>query len=245
MATSQWTEVNDPAPSDTAPIVGPALRHLARVRKATFREHIAEALREAILSGELPPGAPLVEVALARQFETSRGPLREALRQLVEEGLVVSVSYARSRVTPLAAEDLHEIESLRVALECFAFEQIWSRRDAAFAQELRARHAALADAIGYRDDVASIDAELALHDWVYEASGHHLLQMSWRRLRGRLQLFWSAAQRHADGVGGPRRDDHDSYVAAALGDDFDALRREIADHVRRGSEINEALLGVS
>ncbi len=225
---------------DASPIVVAPRRRLVRVPKATFRDHIADALRNAILSGELAPGTPLVETALAAQFDTSRGPLREALRQLVEEGLVVSVSYARSHVTRIDVDELHEIESLRVTLECFAFEQVWPRRDAAFEREMRSRQAALTRAIERGDDSASIDAELALHDLVYEAGGHQLLQTTWRRLRGRLQLFWSAAQRRAD-AHGPRRDSHDSYVAAALGDDFGALRREIADHMRHGTETNEAL----
>src|SRR5262245_19269491 len=114
---------------------------LERVPKATFRLHIAERLRAAILAGELAPGAALVETALALQFETSRAPLREALRQLIEEGLVVSVPYTGTRVSELSVDDLREIQSLRIALERFAFEQAWPRRDAAFRRELRRRHA--------------------------------------------------------------------------------------------------------
>ena len=47
---------------------------LAQLPKATFRAHIAERLRQAILSGALPPGTPLVETALATQFAVSRAP---------------------------------------------------------------------------------------------------------------------------------------------------------------------------
>ena len=73
------------------------------------------------------------------------------------------------------------------------------------------------------DDLASIAAELELHGLVYEASGHRLLQRAWHGLRGRLQLYWAAHHR-AHGMRGPRRDSHDSYLAAALGDDLDAMR---------------------
>ena len=59
-----------------------------RLRKSTFRQHIAERLRSAILGGEIAPGATLVETTLAAQFNVSRGPLREALRELIEEGLL-------------------------------------------------------------------------------------------------------------------------------------------------------------
>ncbi|WP_216076103.1 GntR family transcriptional regulator, partial [Acinetobacter baumannii] len=71
---------------------------VARVPKSTFRAHIVEGLREAILSGDIAPGTPLVETSLAEQFGVSRGPLREAIRQLIDEGLLVTVPYTGTNV---------------------------------------------------------------------------------------------------------------------------------------------------
>lgn len=214
---------------------------IGRLPKSTFRAHIAEQLRAAILSGELPPGAPIVETALAGQFEVSRGPLREALRQLVEEGLLVTVPYTGTRVITLSVEDVREIHSMRVTLECFAFEQAWDRRDAAFRAELQRRHKALIATIDEADDRAAILAELDLHGLVYEASGHQLLQRTWSSLRGRLQLYWAAHHR-AHSIRGPKRNGHESYVATALGDDLDAMRAEIRSHMQRGGEQTEKFL---
>ena len=191
---------------------------ISTLPRATFRQHIAERLRAAILSGELEPGSALVETTLAERFSVSRAPLREALRQLVEEGLITTVPYTGTRVIDLTVDDVREIHSLRTTLERFAFEQVWPRRDAAFGKELQRRNAALAKTIDRGDDAASIAAELELHSLVYEASGHRLLQRSWTDLRGRLQLYWAAHHR-AHGKRGPRRDAHDSYIAAALGDE--------------------------
>lgn len=205
-----------------------------RLPKSTFREHIAERLRSAILAGEIGPGAQLVESTLASQFSVSRGPLREALRQLVEEGLLVTVPYTGTHVISLSMQDVQEIYSMRVTLERFAFEQAWGRRDAAFRAELLRRQAALTACIDAHDDAASIQAELELHGLVYEASGHRLLQRSWQGLRGRLQLYWAAHHR-AHGTRGPRRDGHDSYVATALGDDLEAMRAEVSSHMARGA----------
>src|SRR6185503_19031557 len=105
---------------------------LGRVPRSTLRAHIVERLRAAILTGEIPPGAPLVETALSERFDVSRGPLREALRQLIEEGLVVTVPYTGTHVAGLSVDDVHEIYSLRTALEIFAIEQVWERRGARF-----------------------------------------------------------------------------------------------------------------
>ena len=57
--------------------------------RVTLREGAADALRQAVLSGRLAPGAPVVEAALARVLGISRAPLREAIRELLEEGLLV------------------------------------------------------------------------------------------------------------------------------------------------------------
>ena len=223
------------------PAPGDAASGIDRLPKSTLRAHIAERLRAAILAGDLPPGAPLVEAGLAARFDVSRGPLREALRQLIEEGLLVTVPYTGTHVAPLSVEDVREIFSLRTVLETFAFEQIWPKRDAGFRNELQRRDDVLTAAIDAGDDRASILAELELHGLVYEASRHRLLQRAWYGLRGRLQLYWAAHHR-AHGRRGPRRDGHASYIRAALGPDLDAMCAEIADHMRRGLEQTEAFV---
>ncbi|MCV0440935.1 MAG: GntR family transcriptional regulator [Hydrogenophaga sp.] len=214
---------------------------VGRLPKHTFRQHIAESLRSAILGGRIAPGTPLVETALAAQFDVSRGPLREAMRQLIEEGLIVSIPYTGTHVISLSVEDVREIYSMRVTLERFAFEQAWNRRDDYFRSELRRRHAVLTEKIDQGDDEASILAELDFHGLVYEISGHRLLQISWRSLRGRLQLYWAAHHR-ANAMRGPRRDGHDSYMVAALGNDLSAMLAEIADHMKRGATQTENFL---
>jgi DNA-binding GntR family transcriptional regulator len=214
---------------------------IERLPKSTLRAHIAERLRTAILAGDIAPGSALVETALSKRFEVSRGPLREALRQLIEEGLLVTVPYTGTHVASLSVADVREIYSLRTALEVFAFDQVWDRRDERFRAELGRRNEALIATIDSGDDRASISTELALHGLVYEASGHKLLQRAWHGLRGRLQLYWAAHHR-AHGRRGPRRDSHDSYIEAALGDDLEAMRLEIADHMRRGAEQTEKFL---
>jgi DNA-binding GntR family transcriptional regulator len=208
------------------------------VPKSTLRAHIAERLRAAILAGDIAPGAQITEIALSVRLNVSRGPLREALRQLVEEGLLVTVPYTGTHVATLSVEDVREIYSLRTALETFAFEQVWERRDDRFRRELRRRNEALLATIDAGDDRAAIGAELELHGLVFEASGHKLLQRAWEGLRGRLQLYWAAHHR-AHGMRGPKRDSHDSYIKAAQGKSLDAMRAEIANHMRRGAAVTE------
>lgn len=214
---------------------------IVQLTRHTFRHHVAEDLRLAILSGEYPAGGQLAEAELAARFGISRGPLREALRQLVEEGLLISVPYKGTYVAELSAEDVREIQSFRVAIETFAFQLIWGRRDEAFRAELQNRHTRLKNVVLAGDDAASISAELDLHGLVYETAGHRLLLESWSGLKRKLQLYWATHHRAHERCG-PALDGHDTYVAIALGDDLAAMEAEIREHMQRGLARTEAFL---
>ncbi|MBS0445851.1 MAG: GntR family transcriptional regulator [Proteobacteria bacterium] len=187
----------------------------------------------------MPPGAPLIEARLAEQFGVSRGPLREAMRQLTEEGLLTTKAYLGTHVTPLTLKDAHDLFALRSALEVFAFEQCWDQRGADFHASLQQRHERLVQAIDVGDSKAAILAELDLHSLAYEASGNDQLLSVWSEMRGRIQIYWAV---HHRAQGGPRRDGHDTYVALAGGDDLQAMVAEIKAHVRQGEAKTTAFL---
>jgi len=84
---------------------------------ASFKEQAVELLSERIISGKIPPGERLNESALSVQFKISRAPIREALQQLQEQGLVVNVPRRGMFVVSLEPEDVQKINSLRLVLE--------------------------------------------------------------------------------------------------------------------------------
>jgi DNA-binding GntR family transcriptional regulator len=86
----------------------------------TAATRIAEAIAEQIISGALPPNAPLRQDHVARQFNSSHVPVREAFRQLEAQHLVVSVPRRGVRVAPLDATSIREIAEMRAALEVVA-----------------------------------------------------------------------------------------------------------------------------
>jgi DNA-binding GntR family transcriptional regulator len=84
---------------------------------------VHDRLRRLILDGEFPPGSEVSQIELSRRLECSRTPLREALRLLEREGLVVSEgAYRRIRISPLSMVDLDDLYALRVLGEGLA---IW------------------------------------------------------------------------------------------------------------------------
>lgn len=202
-------------------------------RSETLREQLVTTLRHAVMSGRIVPGERLVESQIAAQLGVSRGPLREAIFQLVEEGLLEQIPYRGTMVRTLHLKDLGEIYSFRILIETFAFETMWDRRDAEYRAELDRRHKALIDAIDRGDPEAAVTKELDLHGLVYEASGHEILLTTWEMLRSRLNVYFSLHQAAHNRVG-PLRDAHDDYVRISKGDSLDEMRSEIQGHMRRG-----------
>lgn len=128
-------------------------------------------LQEAILSGELEPGAPLRLEELARSLGMSISPVREAVRQLEALGLAVHVPHRGARVSELAIEDLHDTYEARIALETVAVRRAATRftpDDAGLGRACLDEYAAAYE----RDDLgAARRAHTAFHFALYAASG--------------------------------------------------------------------------
>jgi DNA-binding GntR family transcriptional regulator len=105
-----------------------------RIPRATFASMVGERIRSNIIEGVLPPGSQLNEVELATSFGVSRGPVREAMQRLIQEGLLRSEPHRGVFVPVMSAEDIDDIYQAREALETAAVRRITStsRSAAAF-----------------------------------------------------------------------------------------------------------------
>ncbi len=104
--------------------------------KTSLRHKAYEELRQLILTAELPPGAAISEVRLAQAIGLSRTPVREALKQLDQEGLVKTIPQHGSFVSELTIQDIFEIYQLREQLEGFAAAGAANRMDSHQAEDL-------------------------------------------------------------------------------------------------------------
>jgi GntR family transcriptional regulator of gluconate operon len=144
-------------------------------------DHVLGRLRRLIIVGELQAGTHLVESQLSETFDVSRGPIRDALRQLETEGLVES----RRRgvfVIGLTVEDIEELYSLRQILEAEAVRSCIAGPPRSYT----AAHAALermAEAAEAAHSHAFAEADLAFHSSFYTASGHRRLETVWQQYR--------------------------------------------------------------
>ena len=103
------------------------------IPRATFASMVGERIRSNIIEGALPPGSQLHEVELAASFGVSRGPVREALQRLIQEGLLRSEPHRGVFVPVMSADDIVDIYLARDALEGAAVRRIIATTRAASA----------------------------------------------------------------------------------------------------------------
>ena len=92
-----------------------------------LRDVVFNTLRKAILKGELKPGERLMEIALAERLGVSRTPVREAMRKLELEGLVVMIPRRGAQVANITEKDLNDVLEVRIALENLSIENACAR----------------------------------------------------------------------------------------------------------------------
>ena len=168
------------------PIEGRLVRS---ARRRVLADEVADAIRDAIFSGNIDLGQRLVEEDLAAELNVSRGPVREAFVLLAQEGLVKVERHRGATVAQLGLDGVHEVYSLRTALERLAVE--WLCRygtDADFdhmADVLRQFHKLPRPLT--RPAVAGLD--VAFHDALYQAAHHERLYRAWLALRSQIFLY--------------------------------------------------------
>ncbi len=201
----------------------------------TLKDRTLERLQELILTGDLVPGSKLLETQVAAKLDVSRATLREAMIRLSEIGLLVNLPFRGSYIRKLDRLDLQEIYSFRTGLEKMAFQFCWDKRDLISQADLQMRNERLCQCISDNDAYGAIMAELHLHNWCYELSGHSLLLQSWERLKPNLQFYFSMHQKAHDRAG-PLRESHDEYIRLAKGDSLDDMLLHLEHHMQQGLE---------
>ena len=146
-------------------------------------------LRHEILSGALAPGERLVEEQLTQRFGTSRAPLREALRQLAQQGLIEHLPRRGVRVAELSAADSDELFALRNVLERYAVETAFAQPGAASLTGVAAAWQLMAEAARSGDTFAENNAHQRFHVEVVALAGQRHLLMAFEPVILKLQLL--------------------------------------------------------
>ena len=154
-----------------------------------LRDVVFNTLRQAILRGELKPGERLMEIKLAKRLGVSRTPIREAIRMLELEGLVVMIPRRGAAVAQITKQDLEDVLEVRCSLEELAVELACTRITG---KELDNLHDALKDfenACDANDIKALAEKYVAFHDIIFESTGNQRLIQLLNNLREQMYRY--------------------------------------------------------
>jgi GntR family transcriptional regulator of gluconate operon len=213
----------------------PFLDHLEKPTRSV-RQQVADALREAIVSGELPPGARLRQEQLCTLFGVSPGPLREAFRQLESEGLIEHFSNRGSFVLDISEEELNQVLiPVRLVLEKEAFKRTAQHLSEEDDSRLERYIADMATGAAMEDIGLINEADHRFHEHVVVSSGlRHTLQL-WRSVSPRLRVqFARLAPRHerlSEIV-----DEHRAVLEALRSGMPDAIDRALEEHISQSAK---------
>ena len=191
-----------------APAADPGLddiptRRLSPVQPRTMVEQAAEAVVAAAARGAFLPGDRLVEAEIARDLGISRVPVREALRLLESQGIVVSTPYKGMRLMQVTNAGVAELTRVRTALESLALREIVAAGGGETRLAASRRAAAVYEAQLAGGDLAAIvGADVVFHGEICRASGNAVLHALWSSLARQLAVVWGLGQgvRQSDAV---------------------------------------------
>lgn len=206
---------------------------LKPIEDRTLRAQVRRQILDQVLAGHFKPGEKLTELALSSQLQVSRAPLREALRELTDQGIIISEPYKGFRVRPVSERDLRELYSMRTALEKFAFTSVWPHRSTETLGDLDDRYQKLMAVRASGGQAEAIEREIAFHSWVYETSDHMLLMDHWSRLAQVVRIYMSL-HHNVHGSHGEFREMTTIYGDLAHADSLDAMLSHIDEHMMQG-----------
>lgn len=154
-----------------------------------LRDVVFQTLREAILTGDIEPGERLMEIHLSNQLGVSRTPIREAIRKLELEGLVVMTPRKGAIVASITEEDLKEVLEVRVVLEMLAMELACKKINGEQMDGLKRALKEFQDVIDLDDPNKIASKDEAFHDCIYQATGNSKLMNLLNNLREQMYRY--------------------------------------------------------
>jgi DNA-binding GntR family transcriptional regulator len=154
---------------------------LHRFERTLWRDRAYLTLRDAIVNGELAPGASIRDGDLAERLGLSRTPVREALARLADEGLIESKPHAWTRVAPLSLRDARDAVVVVRAMHELAVRLAVPLMTEKHHAQMRAANQRFAAAVESGDVEAAVDADDALHDVPVAVLGNRALSATIER----------------------------------------------------------------
>lgn len=154
-----------------------------------LRDVVFNTLRQAILRGELQPGERLMEIQLANKLGVSRTPIREAIRKLELEGLVLMVPRKGAEVAEITEKSLNDVLEVRGALEELAVDLACQKITLEQIEELKYAAKEFEEALHTGDVTVYAEADVKFHDIIYLATDNQKLVQLLYNLREQMYRY--------------------------------------------------------
>jgi len=213
----------------TGPGCDDALMRVAR-DSLTLRERAADVLRQAIIENRLPPGTHLRERALCDMLGVSRTSVREALRHLESEHLIVTVPHRGPTVVTLTADDARDLYKVRSALEGLVGELFATHASDAEIAELRRIAARIAQAARRDRPEVTLSIVADFYKVLFDGAKNQVCAQFIQSLNARISMFRRLSLA-SEGRAETMINEVENIVAAAAVRDPDALRIACIEHV--------------
>jgi DNA-binding GntR family transcriptional regulator len=199
--------------------------------RQSLREQVAQALRDALVAGEMRPGVVYSAPVLAAQFGVSATPVREAMLDLAKEGLVEAVRNKGFRVTEMSDRDLDELTTIRQLIEVPTVTRLAGVVAAADFERLRPVAQEIVSAAERADLLTYVNADLRFHVELLALSGNAHLVAVVRDLRSRARLYGlrGLAER---GILADSAREHLDLLDALVRGDAEASERIMDHHIQ-------------
>ncbi len=154
-----------------------------------LRDVVFNTLRQAILKGELEPGERLMEIQLAERLGVSRTPIREAIRKLELEGLVLMIPRKGAEVAKISEKSLRDVLELRRSLEELAIELACQRMTEEEIDELEDAQRVFREAVDSKDVMLMAEADEKYHEIIYQGTKNSRLVQILNNLREQMYRY--------------------------------------------------------
>ena len=202
-----------------------------------LRDVVFRTLRQAILRGELKPGERLMEIRLANQLGVSRTPIREAIRMLELDGLVIMVPRKGAQVAQITEKDLNDVLEVRLGLEELAVKLACERITEAELHSLYQASRSFEKLLETEtDDLQELaQADVAFHDVIYQATNNERLIQLLNNLREQMYRY---RIEYLKDVKSRRSlvEEHDALYERMKKRDLMGAQKMIREHIERQQE---------
>lgn len=195
----------------------------------SLREKVTNDLRDAILNGFIQPGQRIKEMEIAKQMGISRGPVREAIRHLEREGLLISYPYKETVVADLHVEEVRQIlMPIRFHIETFVLRRYVEKFDDSFFSRLQSIVDQMREAESSGNINKLVELDIEFHETIIEQAVERTVIVIWRSIVNQIRLHFSKNLRFQyDRIVA----DHQALLDSFRTKDPDTIQTAIREHL--------------